>query len=58
MCLITAEHRGAGAHVCAGHARHGMYSFVHLTLDNNWTGMIDIKWRKDKSSQLLTKLKS
>ena len=67
MCLITAEHRGAGAHVCARHARHneercqgmsGMYSFVHLTLDNNWTGMIDIKWRKDKSSLLLTKLKS
>ena len=67
MCLITAERRGAGAHVCSVQwARvtqsrdvrlSELYSFVHLTLDNNWAGMIDIKWRKDKSSQILTILK-
>ena len=53
MCLITAERRGAGAHVCSAmgacHTEERdvrlseLYSFVHLTLDNNWAGMIDIK---------------
>ena len=68
MCLITAERRGAWAHVrwarvtkrrerCQIVRLAELNSFVHLTLDNNWAGMIDIKWRKDKSSQLLTILK-